>query len=83
MEITPLNLAEFTQKQIQDANVAMGAARCANESRAKSEAKFVRYWTAQRSCTFSVDGVNYSFPLPVGKDKTDFVKHVLGFFAVN
>jgi len=63
MDITPWNLADFTQKQIQDANVAMGAARCANESRAKSEAKFVRVWTAQRSCAFSVDGVNYSGPI--------------------
>ena len=63
--------------------MAMGAARCANESRAKSEAKFVRAWTAaQRSCAVSVDGVNYSVPLPAGKTRADFVKHVLGFFEV-
>ena len=61
--------------------MAMGEARCANESRAKSEAKFVRAWNAQHTVPFVLDGVSYSLHLPVGKTQEDFLKHVLGFFA--
>lgn len=81
MNITTWNLSDFTQKEIQDANVGMGEARCANESRAKTEAKFVRAWNAQHTVPFVLDGVSYSLPLPSGKTRVDFLKHVLGFFA--
>jgi hypothetical protein len=77
----PSNLHTFTQKQIQDANVIMGEARCANESRAKSEAKFIAAWTMRHSCSFILDGIEYQLPIPAGKSREDLVKHVLQFFA--
>ncbi len=78
--MNPSNLHEYTQKQIQDENVRMGEARCANESRAKSEAKFISAWNKQHStCQFTIDGKEYL--IPVGKSREDFVKHILDFFA--
>jgi hypothetical protein len=80
--MNPSNLHTFTQKQIQSENVNMGEARCANESRAKSEAKFVAAWKRHHSCEISIDGVHYQLPLPAGKSRDDLRKHILQFFAV-
>jgi hypothetical protein len=74
--MNPSNLHDFTQKQIQDENVRLGEARCANESRAKAA------WTRQNSCEFVFDGVHYQLPLPAGKSRDDLLKHILQFFAV-
>jgi hypothetical protein len=79
--MNPWNLADFTQKQIQDENVRLGEARCANESRAKSEAKFVAAWNKLHSCAFVIEDLSYQIPLPAGKTRADFMKHVLQFFA--
>jgi hypothetical protein len=80
--MNPSNLQEYTQKQIQDENVRMGEARCANESRAKSEAKFISAWNKYYpTCQFIMDGKEYLIPIPVGKSREDFVKHILDFFA--
>ncbi len=78
--MNPWNLKEYTQKQIQDENVVMGEARCANESRMKTEAKFLCAWTKKHSCAFELDGTRYQMPLPAGKTRDDFVRHVLRFF---
>jgi hypothetical protein len=80
--MNPSNLHDFTQKQIQDENVRLGEARCANESRAKSEAKFVAAWNRLSSCEFVFDGIRYQLPLPAGKSRDDLLKHILQFFAV-
>ncbi len=80
--MNPSNLQGYTQKQIQDENVRMGEARCANESRAKSEAKFISAWNKQYpTCQFTMDGKEYFFPIPVGKSREDFVKYILDFFT--
>lgn len=78
--MNPSNVKDYTQKQIQDENVKLGEARCANETREKSEAKFIRAYNKCNMCDFTMDNKSYSIPLPVGKSREDFVKHILDFF---
>ena len=81
--MNPSNLKEYTQKQIQDENVKLGEARCANETREKLEAKFIKAYNKSNMCDFIMDNKNYSIPLPpVGKSREDFIKHILDFFII-
>ena len=80
--MNPSNLKEYTQKQIQDENVKLGEARCANETREKSETKFIKAYNKQHSCDFIIDGKQYSIPIPFGKSREDFVKYILDFFTI-
>lgn len=80
--ITPYNLHEYTKEQIQEENVRLGGARCANELRSKTEAKFIDLWNKQHACEFVLDGVKYEIPLPANKTKKDLVAHIFQFFTV-
>ena len=81
--MNPSNIKEYTQKQIQDENVKLGEARCSNETREKSEAKFIKAYNKQQSCDFIMNGKDYQIPIPFGKSREDFVKHILDFFIVS
>jgi hypothetical protein len=80
--ITPYNLHEFTKEQLQEENVRRGGARCANELRSKTEAKFLALWNKEHTCHFTLDGVTYELPIPTGKTKKEFIAHILSFFSV-
>jgi hypothetical protein len=80
-KMNPSNLNMYSKQEIQEENVRRGAARCANELRKKTEAKFVELWKKEHECRIAIDGEMYTIPLPYGKTKADFVAYILKFFS--
>lgn len=81
MSITPDTLNLFTKQQIQDENIRLGGAKCARETREKTEAKFLTLFAQPKLIQFMLDDKEYSFPYPEGKTKHDFIQHILQFFT--
>ncbi len=79
--MNPYNLSQYTKQEIQEENVRRGGARCSNELRQKTEAKFIKLWNKEHECKITIDEETFSMPIPHGKTKTDLHAHILQFFA--
>jgi hypothetical protein len=82
--LNSLDTEYYTQKEIQDENVRLGLARCANETKDKSIQKLRNYLLSPKpsvACKIQLDSdMPLDYKYPVGKTKSDLVAHIYAFF---